>query len=126
MDRRTSLLERIRPYSFSALLLAIACLAAATLLRLGFGWLGVSLPFGTFYPAVLVASLLAGAPAGIGVIAGAILVAWWAFIPPYYEFTSLNPTADRQFHAFHFLERLHCGAGDIPSRRFAAFARARS
>ncbi len=102
MDRRTSLLERIRPYSFSALLLAIACLAAATLLRLGFGWLGVSLPFGTFYPAVLIASLLAGAPAGIGVMVGAILVAWWAFIPPYYEFTSLNPTLIANFTLFIF------------------------
>jgi two-component sensor histidine kinase len=102
MDRRTSLLERIRPYSFSALLLAIACLAAATLLRLGFGWLGVSLPFGTFYPAVLIASLLAGAPAGIGVMLGAILIAWWAFIPPYYEFTSLNPTLIANFTLFVF------------------------
>src|SRR5580704_8794556 len=102
MDRRTSLLERIRPYSFSALLLAIACLAAATLLRLGFGWLGVSLPFGTFYPAVLVASLLAGAAAGFGVILGAVLIAWWAFIPPYHEFNALNATTIANFLLFSF------------------------
>jgi two-component sensor histidine kinase len=102
MDRRTSLLERIRPYSFAALLLVIACLATATLLRLGFGWLGVSLPFGTFYPAVLIASLLAGAAAGFATILGTILIAWWAFIPPYYEFNTLNPTIIANFALFSF------------------------
>lgn len=92
MDGRTSLLERIRPYSFAATLLVIACLVLASLLRLGFGWFGANVPFATFYPAVLVAALLAGAPAGIAVLCGAAIIVWFAFIPPFYEFNRLTAT----------------------------------
>jgi two-component sensor histidine kinase len=102
MDRWTTLIGRIRPNSFSALCVALGCLGAATLLRFGFGWLGVSLPFGTFYPAVLIAALLAGAPAGIGVMLGAIFIAWWAFIPPSYEFNHLTATDVANFLMFLF------------------------
>ena len=102
MDRWTSLLERIRPYSVSALFVVFACLGLATLLRIGFGWLGVSLAFATFYPAVLVAALLAGAPAGVGVMFGSIFIAWWAFIPPSYEFNHLTSTDIANFLLFLF------------------------
>jgi two-component sensor histidine kinase len=96
------LIGRIRPHSFSALCVAIACLGIATLLRFGFGWLGVSLPFATFYPAVLVTALLAGAPAGVGVMLGAIFIAWWAFIPPTYQFNPLTATDVANFLMFFF------------------------
>jgi two-component sensor histidine kinase len=89
-DRWTPLVERILPYSFAALLLALVCIGLATLLRIAFGWLGVSLPFDTYFPAVLVAALLAGIPAGVGVIIGSVIVVWWAFIPPAYVFSSLS------------------------------------
>jgi two-component sensor histidine kinase len=102
MYRWISLVERIRPVSFAALLLVIVCLAAATLLRLGFGLIGVSLPFGTFYPAVLIAALLAGWSAGAAVIVGAVLIAWWAFIPPLYQFNVLNATHIANFSLFIF------------------------
>jgi two-component sensor histidine kinase len=90
-DRWTPLVERIRPYSFAALLLAIVCIGLATLPRIAFGWLGVSLLFDTYFPAVLVAALLAGIPAGVGVIIGSVIVVWWAFIPPAYVFGPLSP-----------------------------------
>lgn len=102
MDRWTSLIGRIRPHSFSAFCVAIACLGAATLLRFAFGWIGVSLPFGTFYPAVLIAALLAGVPAGVGVMLGAIFIAWWAFLPPSYEFNHLSGTDIANFLMFTF------------------------
>jgi two-component sensor histidine kinase len=89
-DRWTPLVERIRPYSSAALLLGIVCIGVATVLRIAFGYIGVSLPFATYFPAVLVAALLAGIPAGVGVIVGSLIVVWWAFIPPAYEFSPLT------------------------------------
>jgi two-component sensor histidine kinase len=102
MDPRTSLVERIRPFSLAALLVALTCLGLATLVRIAFGWIGVSLPFGTYYPAVLVTAVLAGVPAALGVIVGAILIAWWAFFPPLYEFGILNKTDIANFLLFTF------------------------
>jgi two-component sensor histidine kinase len=100
MDRWASVLERIRPYSFFALVLAAACVVLATILRVAFGWIGVNLPFATYFPAVLVAALLAGIPAGLLAIVGSIVVAWWAFIPPFYEFSPLTPTDVANFSLF--------------------------
>ena len=66
----------IRPDSAAAAIVATASLGGATLLRIAVGWLGVSAPFGTFFPAVLVTALLAGVPAAVGVIAVSVLIAW--------------------------------------------------
>jgi two-component sensor histidine kinase len=100
MYRWASLVERIRPFSWSALLIAMACLAVATLLRMGFSALGVSAFFPSYYPAVLLAALLAGTPAGIGVIVGAILIVWWAFMAPAYQFNPLSAEEIANFMLF--------------------------
>jgi two-component sensor histidine kinase len=89
-DRRSRFVERVRPYSWTALLVVIFCLAVAWLLRAAVFDLGLNVLFPTFYPAVLLAGLVAGTPAGIVTIIGSILIAWWAFIPPFYEFGSLT------------------------------------
>jgi|SRR5579862_245544 len=100
MNRWTSLLEGIRPISLAALLIALGCLGLAILLRQVFVALGVSAVFPSFYPAVLLASLLAGSPAGIGVIIGAVLVVWWALLPPYYQFNRLDSAQAANFLLF--------------------------
>ena len=89
-ERRTRFVERVRPYSWTALLVVIVCLAAAWLLRIVIFELGLNALFPTFYPAVLLTALVAGTPAGIVTIIGAILIAGWAFIPPLYEFGPLT------------------------------------
>jgi two-component sensor histidine kinase len=89
-DLRTRFVERIRPYSWTALFTVIACLAVAWLLRIVIFELGINALFPTFYPAVLLTALVAGTPAGIATILGAILIAWWAFIPPIYAFSPLS------------------------------------
>jgi two-component sensor histidine kinase len=74
-----------------ALALAVICVGVATLARGGFGWLiGPTLPFATYFPAILVAVLFGGPWAGILSIALSIVAAWWAFTPPYYEFNALT------------------------------------
>jgi two-component sensor histidine kinase len=89
-DRWVVLVERIRPYSLAALLLGVVALGLATVVRIAFGYLGGNLLFDTYFPAVLVTALLAGAPAGTAVIVGSVIIAWWAFIPPFYEFGELS------------------------------------
>jgi two-component sensor histidine kinase len=73
-----------------AFLVAALCLAVATLLRVVLADFGLDALFPSYYPAVLFAALLAGTPAGMGVVVGAILIVWWAFIPPVYQFNPLN------------------------------------
>jgi two-component sensor histidine kinase len=90
-DHWTHLVDRITPYSWGALLLAIACVVVATLLRMAFGLLGVDLPFATYFPAVLIATLFAGVPAGLYVVIFSSVIAWWAFTPHWFGlFSGMN------------------------------------
>jgi two-component sensor histidine kinase len=75
----------------TALVLAIGCVGLASVARAAFGWLvGPTLPFATYFPAVLVAALFGGPPAGLLSVALSVLAVWWAFTPPYYEFAALT------------------------------------
>jgi K+-sensing histidine kinase KdpD len=72
-------------------LLALLCGAVATAAEFAFGSLiGPNVPFAAFFPAVVAAALLGGAIAGTLTILISIVVVWWAFIPPYYEFSTLD------------------------------------
>jgi len=46
-------------------------------------------------PAILIASLVGGAPAGIFATLLTIPIVWWAFMPPYFEFSPFTPAAAR-------------------------------
>ena len=85
-----SIILRVRPWSpsaFVAALLVIALAAATQEVLVSFG---STLCFATFFPAILVASLLGGAPAGAFAAAVTIPIVWWAFMPPYFEFNPLS------------------------------------
>jgi K+-sensing histidine kinase KdpD len=72
-------------------LLALVCGAVATVAEFAFSSLiGPSVPFAAYFPAVVAAALLGGAFAGTLTILISVVVVWWAFIPPYYEFSTLN------------------------------------
>jgi hypothetical protein len=73
--------HRLPPNSVRAYLFAVLCVANATLARLAFGMLGATLPFATYYPAILVCALVAGYEAGLAAIALSAAVAWWAWTP---------------------------------------------
>jgi two-component sensor histidine kinase len=78
--------ERIRPYSAAAFAIAFAAVAAATVLRFAGGWASADLRFAIYLPAILATGLLAGMPAAIGATIASILIIFWAFMPPYFEF----------------------------------------
>ena len=71
------------PYSWGRFLFAGICVAAATALRYGLGYINPDLvPFATYFPAVLMVALFAGAPAAIAAIGLSVLVEGWLFGPP--------------------------------------------
>ena len=86
LDWLAQVSERIRPYSAAAFGIALTSVAAATLLRFAGGWASTDLRFAIYLPAVLATGLLAGTSAAIGAAIASILIIFWAFMPPYFEF----------------------------------------
>lgn len=83
---------RVRPWSPSAFVAAVLAIVLAASIQELFAIMGARLYFASFFPAILVASLLAGVPAGIFATLLTIPVVWWLFMPPYFEF--VPPSAD--------------------------------
>ncbi|HEY2682173.1 MAG TPA: DUF4118 domain-containing protein [Steroidobacteraceae bacterium] len=81
---------RLKPWSLAALWVAVAALAAAIVLRVVLAKLGLPLYFATFLPAILITALLAGVPAAVFTGVSAVVIVWWAFIPPVFEFSVLT------------------------------------
>jgi hypothetical protein len=86
MRTRTDYLLRLRPWSLSAFGAAfIAVIFAATMQEIVASF-GTTLYFVAFIPAILIVSLLGGAPAGTFAALLTIPIVWWAFMPPHFEF----------------------------------------
>jgi hypothetical protein len=100
MRNNTDYLFRLRPWSLSSFALALFALLLAATMQAVLASFGTTLHFATFFPAILVASLLAGAPAGILSAALTVPLVWWAFMPPYFEFNPLTPADYNSFVLF--------------------------
>lgn len=85
---------------FGAAVFAALCVLAAALARILLGLVGSTLPFATFFPAVLVAALFGGRIAGLLAIPMSIVVVWWAFIEPLYEFNKITSIQAANFFLF--------------------------
>ena len=97
MRMRTDYLPRLRPWSLSAFAAALSAVVVAATMQEIFASFGMPLYFAAFFPAILLAGLLGGAPAGTFAALLTIPIVWWAFMPPYFEFT--RPTAE-EYHSF--------------------------
>jgi two-component sensor histidine kinase len=73
------------PGSTDAYIFAVACIVAASLVRFAFASVvnGVS-PLSPYYPAVLVATLIAGSSAGAAAVLLGGIIAWMTFSPPFF------------------------------------------
>lgn len=100
MRQSTDYLFRLRPWSLPAFALSLFVLSLAATLQAVLASFGTTLHFATFFPAILVASLLAGAPAGILTALLTVPLVWWAFMPPYFEFNPLTPADYNSFVLF--------------------------
>ena len=91
---------RLKPWSPAAFMVALFVLGAAIALRVLLDSLGATCYFATFLPAVLLASLVAGAPAGACAALLAVPIVWWAFMAPEFEFSPLTPADYNSFTLF--------------------------
>jgi two-component sensor histidine kinase len=85
---------------FGAIVFAALCVLAATLARILLGLVGSTLPFATYFPAVLLAALIGGRIAGLIAIPMSVVVVWWAFIEPFYEFGKVTFNQGANFLLF--------------------------
>ena len=88
---------RVRPWSPSAFVAAVLAIALAASIQEMFAVFGAKLYFAAFFPAILLASLVAGAPSGVFATLLTIPIVWWAFMPPYFEF---QPLTSDDYHRF--------------------------
>lgn len=98
--KTTHRILKLNPWSPAAFMVALAVVCAASALRELLGYLGATVYFATFLPAVLLASLLAGVPAGACAALLAVPIVWWAFIPPVFEFSPLTLADYNSFTLF--------------------------
>lgn len=91
---------RLNPWSLPALVVALAGLALAVALRWALASFGLPLYFGTFFPIILATSLIAGVPAGIFTALSSVVIVWWAFMPPVFEFSPLGRDDIDRFQLF--------------------------
>jgi two-component sensor histidine kinase len=84
----------VRPNSIGAWVFAAACVAVGTALRFAISLIDVgAAPFTVYFPIILIIALVCGATVALVALAVILLVGWWAFIPPYYEFGVVTPRA---------------------------------
>jgi two-component sensor histidine kinase len=83
----------LRPGSPAAFFFAFLCVAAAGLARLAIDLIAPNaVPFATFFPAILIATMAAGIATGIFAMALSAGVAWWTFVPPRFSWDSVTYT----------------------------------
>lgn len=97
MHHRTDYLLRLQPWSPATFAAAIAAVVFAATLQEIVASFGITPYFAGFIPAILVVSLLGGAPAGTFAALLTIPVVWWAFMPPHFEF---NPLTSDDYDSF--------------------------
>jgi K+-sensing histidine kinase KdpD len=100
MRKSADYLVSLKPWSLAAFAVALAVLAIAAVAQGLAASLGATPHFATLLPAILVASLVAGAPAGIATSGLAVLVEWWAFMPPQFELGPLTAADYDKFLTF--------------------------
>jgi two-component sensor histidine kinase len=84
-----------------AITLCVVCVVVATLARIVLGSLfGPTLPFATYFPAVLISALFGGVVAGIVSIPLSVIAVWWAIEAPVYEFGPVNAVMAANFGLF--------------------------
>jgi K+-sensing histidine kinase KdpD len=106
MRYRTGYLPKLQPWSPASFAAAIAAVVfAATVQEIAESF-GITPYFAGFIPAILVVSLLGGAPAGVFAALLSIPVVWWAFMPPHFEFNALTAADYDSFAIFALLAAL--------------------
>jgi hypothetical protein len=75
--------------------------------------LGAKLYFAAFLPSLFVLGFVAGAPAAAFAALLTIPLVWWAFIPPFFQFTPLNSAGADSINLFCIIAVLLIGLADL-------------
>ncbi|MGY8707880.1 DUF4118 domain-containing protein [Bradyrhizobium sp. 18BD] len=113
--RRAGLLGvlRLRPWSWQAFLLGFIVVAVSAALQGVCVALGAKLYFAVFLPSLFVLGLVAGAPAAAFAALLTVPLVWWAFIPPFFQFTPLSSANADSVNLFCLLAVLLIGLADL-------------
>lgn len=104
---------QIRPWSWRAFVLGVLVWAASALVQAACVALGAQLYFAAFLPAIFIVGILAGAPAAAFVMLLTIPLVWWAFMPPFFEFSRLTRADAESINLFFLLGVLLAGLADL-------------
>ncbi|KJC46553.1 hypothetical protein [Bradyrhizobium sp. LTSP857] len=104
---------RVRPWSWQAFLLGFVIVAASAVVQGVCVALGAKLYFAAFLPSIFVVGLVAGAPAAAFAVALIIPLVWWAFMPPFFEFSPLTSNYTDSINLFFLLAVLLIGLADL-------------
>lgn len=113
--RRAGLLgvPRLRPWSWQAFLLGFVVVAVSAVIQGICVALGAKLYFAAFLPSLFVLGLVAGAPAAVFAALLTVPLVWWAFIPPFFQFTPLSSANADSINLFCLLAVLLIGLADL-------------
>ena len=104
---------RVRPWSWQAFLLGLVVVGLSAVLQGICVALGAKLYFAAFLPSLFVLGLVAGAPAAAFAALLTVPLVWWAFIPPFFEFTPLSSANADSINLFCLLAVLLIGFADL-------------
>lgn len=104
---------RVRPWTWQAFLLGFVVVAVSAAIQGACVALGAKLYFAAFLPSLFVLGVVAGAPAAMFAALLTIPVVWWAFIPPFFEFTALSSANADSINFFCLLAVLVIGLADL-------------
>jgi len=104
---------RVRPWSWQAFLLGLVVVGLSAVLQGICVALGAKLYFAAFLPSLFVLGLVAGAPAAAFAALLTVPLVWWAFIPPFFQFTPLSSANADSVNLFCLLAVLLIGLADL-------------
>jgi hypothetical protein len=104
---------RVRPWSWQAFLLGFVVVGVSAVLQGICVALGAKLYFAAFLPSLFVLGFVAGAPAAAFAALLTIPLVWWAFIPPFFQFTPLSSANADSINLFCLLAVLLIGLADL-------------
>ncbi|MBR0848990.1 DUF4118 domain-containing protein [Bradyrhizobium diazoefficiens] len=104
---------RMRPWSWQAFLLGFAIVAVSAVVQGVCVALGAKLYFAAFIPSIFLVGILAGAPAAAFAALLTIPLVWWAFMPPFFEFSPLTTANTDSINLFFLLAVLLIGLADL-------------
>ena len=104
---------QIRPWSWQAFLLGCVVVAVSAVLQGICVALGAKLYFAAFLPSLFVLGLVAGKPAAVFAALFTIPLVWWAFIPPFFQFSALSSAGADSINLFCLLAVLLIGLADL-------------